>query len=198
MRFRHLTILLLPLAVVLWVRYDNSTTQEPTADVSAVSVSETHASKQDSAKASTNVSEQPMAAAKYLLVSGPFAEPADEKDQKPEDKPLLADFMQQKLNSSTMILRGLMTDDLEMVETNADRLLKMSHEAKWRASNDMMYLQHSTQFRHAVDDLRKKAADMSTDGASLAWVNVTMSCIQCHQWVRNMILADLSPETSAR
>ena len=102
-------------------------------------------------------------------------------------------FMQQKLNASTLILRGLMTDDLEMVEKNADKLLEMSRAEQWRASNDMMYLQHSTQFRNAVDDLRKKAARKSTDGASLAWVNVTMSCIQCHQWVRNVVLADGTP-----
>lgn len=183
MRLRHFTILLLlPCAALLWTLHSNSDAQEST----------TKAQSDTAPQVCADATAQPLPASKYLLVSGPFAEPADEKDQKPDEKPLLADFMQQKLNSSSMILRGLMTDDLEMVETNADNLLKMSHEAKWRASNDMMYLQHSTQFRHAVDDLRKKAADMSTDGASLAWVNVTMSCIQCHQWVRNMVLADLN------
>jgi len=99
-------------------------------------------------------------------------------------------FMQQKLAASTRILEGLMTEDLKMVAGNADKLLQMSKEERWRASNDMMYLQHSTQFRNAVDDLYRKAQKNSTDGASLAWVNVTMSCIKCHEWVRNVVLAD--------
>lgn len=116
---------------------------------------------------------------------------ADEKDAEQDDEdPVLSQFMQQKLDASSRILEGLMTDDFKMIQDNADNLLKMSREEKWRASNDMMYLQHSTQFRNVVDDLSKKAARKSTDGASLAWVNVTMSCIQCHQWVRNVILAE--------
>ena len=117
--------------------------------------------------------------------------PAQSKQQqdKPEKRPL-SDFMQQKLDASNEILRGLMTDDLELVEENADKLLDMSREEKWRASNDMMYLQHSSQFGNAVDELREKAKDGSMDGASLAWINVTMSCIQCHNWVRNTIMVD--------
>ena len=112
-----------------------------------------------------------------------------QQDEKPKDR-RLSTFMQQKLNASNEILRGLMTDDLELVEENADKLLDMSREEKWRASNDMMYLQHSSQFGNAVDELREKAKDGSMDGASLAWINVTMSCIQCHNWVRNTIMVN--------
>lgn len=28
------------------------------------------------------------------------------------------------------------------------------------------------------------------DGASMAWVNVTMKCLKCHKWVRNTVLAE--------
>jgi len=164
--FRSAVLLLIPVALLLWVRHDSSVAQDPVPQ----------------APANLN-------ARQYHLVSGPFA--ADEKDDEKRERRPLSEFMEQKLNASSMILRGLMVDDMEMVENHADQLLKMSHEEKWRASNDMMYLQHSTQFRHAVDSLREKAGKKSIDGASLAWVNVTMSCIQCHQWVRNMVLADL-------
>ncbi len=133
---------------------------------------------------------QESAAGKFIKAA------ADEKkksaDDKEEVEALLAEFMQKKLDASSRILRGLMIEDYELIEKNADTLLKMSHAEKWRASNDMMYLQHSTQFRNVVDDLRQKAKKKSPDGASLAWVNVTMSCIQCHQWVRNVVLADLN------
>lgn len=99
-------------------------------------------------------------------------------------------FMQKKLDSSSDILRGLMIEDFGLIERSADQLLDMSKAESWRASNDMMYLQHSNQFRNAVDELRTKSKKHSIDGASLAWVNVTMSCIQCHEWVRNIMLAD--------
>ncbi|MCA9084742.1 MAG: hypothetical protein KDA81_11830 [Planctomycetaceae bacterium] len=126
------------------------------------------------------------------------AGPAQQKDKASDDAAAdedegegpLSKFMMQKLGMSNKILKGLMTDDLHLVEQNADKLLKMSHEEKWRASNDMMYLQHSTQFRNACEDLRNKAAKGTMDGTALAWINVTMSCIQCHDWVRNIVLAD--------
>ena len=101
-------------------------------------------------------------------------------------------FMRQKLAASSRILEGLMTEDFTVVAHSADRLLAMSKEERWRASNDMMYLQHSTQFRNAVANLHDKAEQKSIDGVSLAWVNVTMSCIKCHEWVRNVVVADLN------
>lgn len=119
------------------------------------------------------------------------AKPKKEAQDEQKDDTSISRFMQQKLTISNRILKGLMTDDLSLVEDGADKLLKMSHEERWRASNDMMYLQHSNQFRNAAEDLRTKAGKGTIDGASLAWINVTMSCIQCHQWVRNIVVADV-------
>ncbi|APZ94955.1 hypothetical protein [Fuerstiella marisgermanici] len=142
---------------------------------------------------------QQPSAQKQLTAAKPAVPAAEEQqDGKKADNEAgdgaLDRFMQQKLAASSRILEGLMTDDLKSVAVNADKLLEMSKEERWRASNDMMYLQHSTQFRNAVADLYNKADKRSIDGASLAWVNVTMSCIKCHEWVRNVVLADLEPQ----
>jgi len=120
-------------------------------------------------------------------------------DQKGDDgrTKLLKDFMRQKLKSSNRILEGLMVDDLKMVDEAAEALLEMSQAEEWRASTDLMYLQHSREFGTAVQDLRAKAKKDSLDGASLAWINVTMKCIHCHEWVRNTILADAGTEVGA-
>lgn len=136
-------------------------------------------------------------AIKSVALASPTVADEEKEEKKADSKDddrSLDKFMQLKLSASTRILEGLMTDDLEAVADNADKLLNMSKGERWRASNDMMYLQHSTQFRIAVDDLYKKAEKKSIDGASLAWVNVTMSCIKCHEWVRNVILADLEKQ----
>ncbi|MCP4782818.1 MAG: hypothetical protein GY903_15340 [Fuerstiella sp.] len=107
---------------------------------------------------------------------------------------ILKGFMRMKLNASNQILEGLVVDDLTLVVKGSEALLKMSAAEKWRASNDMMYLQRSRDFRQSVELLRNKAKKASIDGAALAWVDVTMSCIQCHEWVRNVLVADLSAE----
>lgn len=110
--------------------------------------------------------------------------------QKKDDEPALRAFMRLKLDASNKILEGLCTDDLSMVVEGSDVLLKMSKEEKWRASNDMLYRRYSTEFTDAVSDLREKAVEQSVDGASLAWINATMKCLKCHEWVRNTIIAD--------
>ena len=112
----------------------------------------------------------------------------DEQDE--PGKSLLAPFMRRKLEASNKILEGLVTDNTSMIVDGADILGRMSNEEKWRASNDMMYLNHSRRFREAVDILKEKAKKGSLDGAALAWMDVTMSCISCHEWVRNVLIAD--------
>jgi hypothetical protein len=98
--------------------------------------------------------------------------------------------MRQKLEASNKILEGLCLDELALVESGADTLLQMSREEKWRASNDMLYRRYSTEFVDAVTDMKEKAKAKSLDGTSLAWINATMKCFKCHEWVRNTIVAD--------
>ncbi|MEZ6063394.1 MAG: hypothetical protein R3C19_23860 [Planctomycetaceae bacterium] len=114
------------------------------------------------------------------------------QDDEPDDGRVrtLKDFMRQKLKASNQILEGLMVDDMTMVDKAAGALLTMSKAEQWRASNDVMYLQHSREFSTAVEEMQKKAQKDSLDGASLAWINVTMKCIQCHEWVRNTVIAN--------
>jgi hypothetical protein len=115
-----------------------------------------------------------------------------ERDEEPTE---LSKFMRQKLSASNEILEGLVTDDLTKVDLGAEKLLEMSKAEHWRASNDMIYMNHSREFRRSVETMQNKAKKKSIDGAALAWIDVTMNCIRCHEWVRDTILVDLSPGT---
>ena len=111
-------------------------------------------------------------------------------DKKDEPARALAKFMRQKLHASNQILEGLCTEDLQMVTEGSQTLMKMSGEERWRVSNDIMYRRYSNEFGQAVEELRSEAEDNDMDGTSLAWVNVTMKCLKCHEWVRNTILVE--------
>jgi len=111
-------------------------------------------------------------------------------DKKDEPDRILRKFMRQKLQASNLILEGLCTDDLQMVSEGSQTLMKMSSEERWRVSNDIMYRRYSSEFVHAVEELQKEAEDDDMNGTSMAWVNVTMKCLKCHEWVRNAILVD--------
>ncbi|MCA9057198.1 MAG: hypothetical protein KDA85_01810 [Planctomycetaceae bacterium] len=120
--------------------------------------------------------------------SGPVVVAAADEDN------AIQKFMRQKLVASNNILEGLVTDELTMVVDGADTLLKMGREEKWRASNDMIYHRYSTEFAQAVKEMKDEAEAQSMDGTSLAWINVTMKCLKCHEWVRNTIIADKSAD----
>lgn len=108
----------------------------------------------------------------------------------PGEPKQLSDFMRKKLHASNLILEGLVTDRLAMVESGAKVLLDMSDAEQWRASNDALYLQYSRAFHDSVETLIEKAERKSIDGVALAWMDVTMNCVQCHEWVRNVMIAD--------
>lgn len=102
----------------------------------------------------------------------------------------MAKFMRAKLKASSQILEGLCTEDYETIEKGAEKLKSMSREERWRVSNDAMYRQHSAEFRDAVDNILKAAQEKKNlDSAALAWTKTTLSCIECHRWVRNTLVA---------
>jgi hypothetical protein len=42
----------------------------------------------------------------------------------------------------------------------------------------------TTEFQRYADDLIKNARQHNIDGATLAYLKLTMNCVQCHKFVR--------------
>lgn len=106
------------------------------------------------------------------------------------EKRILAEFMRKKLGASNRILEGLVTEDFELIQKGADELVKISSAEKWRIVNDAMYHQHSNQFTRVAKNLQVAANEKKLDSCAFHWLEATMSCIQCHKFVRSMMIAD--------
>ncbi|WP_437229874.1 hypothetical protein SH661x_001667 [Planctomicrobium sp. SH661] len=100
----------------------------------------------------------------------------------------LQEFMRLKLSASEKILEGLSLEDMDLVQSGADSLNKMSTAEKWRVSNDAMYRQFSEEFQRNTSELAKAAGNDNLDQAALKWFATTMSCIECHRYVRNNLV----------
>lgn len=119
----------------------------------------------------------------------PVAEPpADDDDGDGKPKLRLKDFMRQKLTSSNMILEGLAAEDMQLVKNGAQKLNHMSGVEQWRMHNDAMYRQFSGEFQRVTQSLIKAAEDDDLDRAAFQWMAATMSCIECHRYVRNELV----------
>ncbi|GIX05346.1 MAG: hypothetical protein KatS3mg114_1215 [Planctomycetaceae bacterium] len=101
----------------------------------------------------------------------------------------LRDFMRKKLGASHKILEGLTTEDESLVIAGADELLQISRAEQWRISQDVLYRQFSDEFQRHARQLRDAAEKQRFDEIALQWMATTMSCIECHKFVRGMRIA---------
>ena len=102
------------------------------------------------------------------------------------------EFMRDKLELTQGILEGLAVENIDLILSRSQRLSAMSQQVDWKVFENPDYEQQSIAFRRNVDALTKAAKNKNLDGATLAYVRVTMSCIECHKYVRGRLVASLN------
>src|SRR4051794_14528854 len=100
------------------------------------------------------------------------------------------EFMRDKLENSQKILEGLALEDFDLISAKAKKLSAMSQEVSWHVFDNPDYAQQSAEFRKAVEGLGKAAERKNIDAATLAYMKVTMSCVDCHKLVRGKLMAN--------
>jgi hypothetical protein len=114
-----------------------------------------------------------------VLIGGDSRVRADEKP---------TDWMQMKLQLSQEILAGLTRGDFVAVESQAQKMNVVNFLEKLVTADKPHYKEYTRQlnaFETANRDLLRQAAAKNTEGATLAYVQLTISCVQCHKVVRD-------------
>lgn len=106
------------------------------------------------------------------------AQPATQPDQ-------VAPLMRVKLTHSQDVLEGLAVEDFDLIDCGAQQLSLTSEDASWQVLQTEDYARMSADFRRSCDRLREAARAKNLDGAALAWMEVTMKCVQCHKYIRD-------------
>jgi cytochrome c556 len=114
-----------------------------------------------------------------------------------QDKGTLRDFMRAKLEHSQKVIEGLAMEDFPLIEKHSQELSLLSQAEMWQVVQTPEYLQHSTEFRRAADALNDAAEDKNIDGAALAYMEVTLKCVNCHKYVRKVRMASLERPAAA-
>jgi hypothetical protein len=117
-----------------------------------------------------------------LLVIVMAAAAQQSRDQK------RAEFMRMKLEHSKKILEGLTLENYGTIAKSAKALKRLSEAAEWEAPTIPKvpdYLVYTTEFQRITDDLSEKAEAKNIDGATLAYLRLTMNCVNCHKYVRH-------------
>jgi cytochrome c556 len=93
-------------------------------------------------------------------------------------------LMQRKLKHAQKVLEGLAINDFDKIAENGEELLAISKLAEWKAVKTARYTIYSDEFRETVEKLVKSSKDKNLDGATLAYLEMTSSCVKCHKHVR--------------
>jgi cytochrome c556 len=110
---------------------------------------------------------------------------ADDKPDPSSEK--ASAWMKQKLELSQNILSGLTQGDFEAVELNAQRMNIVNYLEKWAAADKPEYADYKRQlsyFEMANREILRQSRAKNVEGATLAYNQLTVSCVQCHQVVR--------------
>jgi hypothetical protein len=101
-------------------------------------------------------------------------------------------FMKAKLEHAQKILGGLVLEDFGLIDKEAQRLALLSQASTWQVLQTEEYLQHSNEFRRSTNALSTAAQEKNLDGAALAYMEMTMKCINCHKYVRDTRVANVN------
>ena len=97
----------------------------------------------------------------------------------------VAGFMRAKLAHSADVLEGLSLADYDLIAKGAQELSLVSQDSSWQVLQTEDYARQSAEFRRACDRLQRAAQEENLDASLLAWMDVTMKCVQCHRYVRD-------------
>jgi hypothetical protein len=122
------------------------------------------------------------------LLHGQDKDKGKDKEQQKERTPAdRREFMRQKLEFSKLILEGLTTENYESINKNAKALRRLSQASEWEVPtipNATDYVTFTAEFQRLCDELATKSKEKNIDGATLAYLRITMSCVNCHKYVR--------------
>ncbi len=109
----------------------------------------------------------------------------------------VAPFMRIKLTHAEKLLGALAVEDFETLAREAQQISLLTQDEGWQVLQTPSYLRHSLEFRETADRLAKAGREKNLDSASLAYVELTMRCVNCHKHVRDVRMAE-APDAPTR
>jgi hypothetical protein len=94
-------------------------------------------------------------------------------------------WMKQKVQASQAILTGLANADFEAMRQNAEAMNAVEAFEKWLRADSPGYRTQLRLFEFADRELIRAAREKNLDAATLAFNQLTISCVNCHKIVRD-------------
>lgn len=116
----------------------------------------------------------------------PTQDPA-KPQEKTERKHKTSLWMKRKLTESQKVLEGMTRGDFAMIETSAKGMQAAGILEAWDRADRPGYKDQVQSFELANDAIIASAQAKNLDGVTLAYSQLTISCVQCHKIVRDKV-----------
>lgn len=93
-------------------------------------------------------------------------------------------LMRDKLAYATKALEGLSMEDYGKIAEAGDFMYMISRAASWHVIPTERYAQISRNFQEQALDLKRHAEAKNLDAAALDYTRITLTCVQCHSYMR--------------
>jgi hypothetical protein len=97
--------------------------------------------------------------------------------------PALDRVMRKKLDVSQKILEAVVTSHWSDLEMRARDLEDLTNDPAWMVLTAPEYASHSNDFRKKVRELHEAAVKRDLEATPKAYVEVTLSCVECHRYL---------------
>lgn len=108
------------------------------------------------------------------------------------------DVMRAKLRHSQSVLEGIATENFPLIATNAANLKQLSQSAGWEFRKTEEYQRLSSDFVRQVEAMAKAAQNENVHAATIAYFQMTVSCVNCHRYLRGASVAQVETPISLR
>ena len=103
----------------------------------------------------------------------------------------VAIFMKAKLKHSQEVLKGLATEDFDLIAKNSQAMGLLCQDELWQVLQTPEYRARSAEFQRSVEAVTEAARKKNLEAATLGYVDVTLKCVNCHKYVRKVRMARL-------
>jgi hypothetical protein len=119
----------------------------------------------------------------------------DDQDRKPLKKNSL---MEKKLAAAQKLLGALALNDYPAIKEYAETLNDLSKQAAWKLLDTPRYETYSEEFQRITLKMAQQGKERNLDGAALSYVDMTLTCVKCHQHVREVKIGFAPPLQSRK
>ena len=92
--------------------------------------------------------------------------------------------MRRKVAYSQQVLVGITLEDYGLIANNAEKLVELSNKTNWYSRQVPEYELFLNEFRRRAQEVMEAGRQKNLDAASLAYVQMTLSCVSCHKFIR--------------